>query len=95
MRRCGCLDVHKKRCGRSVAAERFTGGVKRAIRLDDSRANAVERNPYRGPNRVGKWSGGAGEARHHTGMRTKAAKFMGVVGGGRDELLESTSSARG
>jgi len=28
-------------------------------------------------------------------MRTKAAILMGVVGGGRDELPESTSSVRG
>jgi len=28
-------------------------------------------------------------------MRTKAAILMGVVGGGRNELPESTSSVRG
>jgi len=28
-------------------------------------------------------------------MRTKAAILIGVVGGGRDELPESTSSMRG
>ena len=38
---------------------------------------------------------GGGEARHHTEIRTKAAIVIGVVGGGRDELPESTSSVRG
>jgi len=39
--------------------------------------------------------GGRVKARRHTGMRTKAAILRRVVGGGRDELPESTSSVRG
>jgi len=92
-------DLHW--CGHSDAAERWTGADGWAVPLDSSRANAVERNLYQGPNCAGKRLAGgegrgvAGTSRQHTGMRTKTAIPMLVVDGGRHELHETTFSMRG